>query len=520
MNQAADLSQRLAEALFTGTGIPHTCEDPKFIETHISWLVLIGDYVYKIKKPLDLGFVDATTLSSRKHFCEEELRLNSRTAANIYLEVTAICGSETEPKLVKSGSETSEPFEYAVKMRRFPQPSILRNMAEKDLLDKPIITALCTTISEFHKRLSATPHKYYGTPEQVHAPVMENFDSLNQLLKDSHKKLLEQISDWTELEYRRIGPGLKQRHKAGFVRECHGDLHLGNLLYIDGKCQAFDCVEFSQDLLWIDTASDIAFTIMDLETHGLHSLAHQFLNEYLEITGDYALLAVLPYYLVYRAMVRAKIAAIRAAQSDLDFTECDHYLDRAAAYSLEKNRGLILMCGLSGSGKTTVANEIANITSFIRIRSDVERKRLFGIGLLQSSNKSDINIYSPEANEKTLRSLIDLTRLILETGYGVVVDSTMTHSKWRDAFTLFAESIPVKWKIVQCVTDDETARRRLGKRDQDASEATFTHYLSQKDSFSPFKSAEIKNLVILSNQDHEPVQQTADRLAKEFLITK
>ncbi len=519
MIQAGDLSLRLAEALLTGTGIPHTCEDPELIETHISWLVLLGDYVYKIKKPLNLGFVDATSLSSRKHFCEEELRLNSRTAADIYLEVTAICGSETEPLVVTAGSETTEPFEYAVKMSRFPQSSILRNIAEKGLLTRLIVTALGTTVSEFHNSLSTTPHENFGTPEQVHAPVLENFDSLSHRLSDNHKKILKQLSDWTESEYRRIHSELDRRHRAGFVRECHGDLHLGNLLYRHGKCQAFDCVEFSQDLLWIDTASDIAFTIMDLETHGLHNFAHQFLNEYLEMTGDYALLTVLPYYLVYRAMVRAKIAAIRAAQSDLDFTECDHYLDRAAAYSQNKNRGLILMCGLSGSGKTTVANEIANSTSFIRIRSDIERKRLFGVGLLESSDGNDINIYSPEANKKTLDILIDLARQILESGHGVVVDSTMIHSEWRDAFTLFADSIPLKWKIVQCVTDDETARRRLGKRDQDASEATFTHYLNQKDSFSPFTKAETNNLVILSSQDHAPVAQVAQRLAREFLIT-
>jgi aminoglycoside phosphotransferase family enzyme/gluconate kinase len=510
------LSQQLANSLLTGLGLSHPCADPDLIETHISWLVLLGDYVYKIKKPLNLGFVDATSLAQRKHFCEEELRLNSRTAPDVYLEVVAICGSEEQPLLYSSGTETSEAFEYAVKMKRFPQSAILRNMAEKGLLDKSIIHQLGTTITVFHASLSTAPHEYYGTPEQVHSPVIENFASLKDELNGDRNETLQQLENWSIKEYQRIHDDLLQRHKAGFVRECHGDLHLGNLLFLNDKCQAFDCVEFSPDLLWIDTASDIAFTIMDLETHHLHDLAHQFLNEYLEMTGDYSLLSILPYYLVYRAMVRAKIAAIRASQSDLDFSECHHYLDRALQYSAKASRAMVLMCGLSGSGKTTVANELANTTSFIRIRSDVERKRLFGIGLLDSSDSSEVDIYSAASNKGTLEALLKLASSILEFGYGVVIDSTMTSREWRDAFTALAADICVKWVIVYCKTDDETARKRLNLRSQDASEATFNQYLVQKKAFDPFTMTEKMNLVTLTSQDKEPVHQAALDLAELF----
>lgn len=515
------MSRVLADSLVAGMGISHGCENPLLIETHISWVVLLGDFVYKIKKPVNLGFVDATRLESRKHFCEEELRLNRRTAPEIYLGVVAFCGNDKNPVLHSHEDDPDGVFEYAVKMKRFSQSAILRNLAEAGELDKPIITALANSIADFHKDLDKISHHYYGTPEQVHAPVMENFESLQQLMPTHRQDNLEFLKEWSESEFIRIKAELIDRHQRGYVRECHGDLHLGNLLYLNDQCLAFDCVEFSQDLLWIDTASDIAFTIMDLESHELHDLAHFFLNQYLELTGDYSLLAVLPYYLVYRAMVRAKIAAIRATQSaveeDPSWNEFDHYLQRAKKYSVMGSRGLILMCGLSGSGKTTVAAEIANATSFIHVRSDVERKRLFGMGPLVSSADREISIYTEQANKDTLEVLLGLTQRILNSGFGIIIDATLIHADWRDALTSLAERLQLTWQIVFCAIDDDTARARLAARKKDASEATFEQYISQNETFDPFTKTESTHLVTVHSESPGSLKETITQLESLFV---
>ena len=518
------MSRVLAESLLAGIGISHACEDPLLIETHISWVVLLGDFVYKIKKPVNLGFVDATTLASRKHFCEEELRLNRRTAPEIYLEVVSFCGDDKNPVVHPHEHDPDGVFEYAVVMKRFPQSAILRNLAEADKLNKPVITALADSIAEFHDNLEKISHEYYGTPEQVHTPVLENFESLQQILPADRQNTIKFLKDWSQSEFARIKEKLIDRHQGGYVRECHGDLHLGNLLYLDNQCLAFDCVEFSQELLWIDTASDIAFTIMDLESHELHDLAHFFLNKYLELTGSYSSLAVLPYYLVYRAMVRAKIDAIRATQSPDEeaqsLNECDHYLERAIKYSVMGGQGLILMCGLSGSGKTTVATAIANATSFIHIRSDVERKRLFGLQTLASSANHGINIYTEEAHKKTLEVLLDVTQRILNSGFGVIVDATLVHASWRDALISLAERQQLSWHIVFCDIDDETARARLAARKRDASEATFAQYINQKKSFDSFSETEKAHLVTVNNDNPESVKDTITKLQGIFVPTK
>ena len=514
------MSRNLVDSLLAGKGISHSLDDPLLIETHISWVVLLGDFVYKIKKPVNLEFVDARSLSMRKHFCEEELRLNRRTAPEIYLEIVSFSGKESDPLVRPVEDDADGIFEYAVKMRRFPQSAILRNQATTGNLDQTVITACAISIAEFHGNLEKTIHKDYGSPDQVHAPVRANFTTLQQLLPNDKQAGLKKLRDWSENEFARIRADLNNRHRQGHVMECHGDLHLGNLLYLDQQCLAFDCVEFSQDLLWIDTASDIAFTIMDLESHELHDLAHFFLNQYLELTGDYSLLAVLPYYLVYRAMVRAKIAAIRTSQAPKEqeesMAECEHYLDRAVKYSVMGGRGLVLMCGLSGSGKTTIAGQIANATSFIHIRSDIERKRLFGIAALDSSTNSGKNIYTTDASHKTLEALLNLTQQILNDGFGVIVDATLIHTDWRDSLTALATKLALPWQIVMCEVDDDTARARLANRKRDASEATYKQYVDQKKSFDPFTESELAHLCVIDNTDSKAAEASIRMLQSLF----
>jgi len=275
----------------------HPVGDLELIETHISWVVLTGDFVYKIKKPVDFGFLDFSTLAKRKKYCELEFQLNRRLASDIYLGVVSIIGTIDKPVVssrVDDGDDVKV-FEYAVKMKQFPQTSQLDNMLADSKLTDEHIDALAHMVVEFHKRTAVSnTNDNYGNKDKIYQPVTENFELINESVKtEFYESQLILLKKWSLTEFTKLESVFEQRKKDGFVRECHGDMHLRNLAWIHDKPVAFDCIEFNPDLRWIDLISEIAFLIMDLQDRKQQHLANRFLNKYLEITGDYAGLKVL-----------------------------------------------------------------------------------------------------------------------------------------------------------------------------------------------------------------------------------
>jgi len=375
---------RLIEALSRPDAYPHPVDRVEVLQTHISYVLLAGDFAYKIKKPVNLGFLDFSTLDARRQCCEEELRLNRRTAADIYLTTVRITGTVAAPVLDGDGPA----IEYAVKMRRFAQENLLNSMAKRGECTPALVDALARKIAAFHATVAiAGKESPFGTVDRVMAPPRANFDHIENLIGDSSDvPQLERLRSWTDREGKRLAPVFAERRHDGFVRECHGDLHLGNIALIGGDPTPFDCIEFNADLRWIDVMSEVAFLVMDLADHRLPGQAFRCLNAYCEATGDYAGLAVLRFYMVYRAMVRAKIACIRvqqpggAAEAKTEIeAEYRGYFHLAERLAHRGATALVLTHGLSGSGKTTVAGVLAERFGAIRIRSDVERKRLFGL---------------------------------------------------------------------------------------------------------------------------------------------
>ena len=332
--------------------------------------------------------------------------------------------------------------------------------------------------------------------------------------------MLNELQAWVDLKQQGLETAIEDRHTQGFVRECHGDLHLNNILFRNGKCVPFDCIEFDPNLRWIDTASDLAFTVMDLETHQLHGLAHRLLNEYLAHSGDYGMLCVFPYYLVYRAMVRAKISAIRAEQDAVHGSllrgQCDDYLRMALSYTGKKIRCLIIMCGFSGTGKTTVARQLASDTSTIHIRSDVERKRLHDLDLLAESRTSGLDIYTKEATERTFDQLAALVESILGTAFGVIVDATFIDANVRRRFQKLAEVLGVPWCIVNCEAAPETIRVRLEKRTGDASEAGYAQFLEQREACDRFSDEEQTHVVTVDTESPKSQETVAVRVLRQM----
>lgn len=477
---------------------PHPADDVLLIETHISWVILAGDYAYKIKKTLDLGFLDFSSLEKRRHFCLEELRLNSRLAPEIYLDVVAIRGSEAEPNF-KSGQKV---IEYAVKMRRFDHTRTFDHLLRRQLLQPRHVRRTAQLIADFHARIARAPiDACYGRPASVIQPVRENFSQIERLQGIEHPALLAALAIWSEHQFDTLQPLLQQRKNEGYVRECHGDLHLGNIVLVDDTPVPFDGIEFNPSLYWIDVISEVAFLVMDLCDNLQSDLAFCFLNDYLQLTGDYAALKLLRFYLVYRAMVRAKVNAIRACQSDGNDShraaiDAYHaYLALANDFTRPSPPRLFLMHGVSGSGKSWLSERMLKRLPAIRIRSDVERKRLFA----PSSPQPDADalgqgLYTTDVTLKTYARLLRLAKDILESGFNVIVDAAFLQREQRRPFFELAEKVSLPITLIDTVADQATLDRRLltrTRRQDNVSDAGHRVLHHQMQNLEPLTEAEL-----------------------------
>ena len=471
------------DELVTGLLSPDAWPDlqpVEHLETHISHVFLVGEHAYKTKKPLNLGFLDFSTLAQRRHFCDEELRINRRLAPDLYLAVVPITGTAAAPRVEGEGA----PIEYAVKMRRFPQEGLLEHVLERGELNPGHVDDLAAQVAQFHGSLPpAEPGTAFGSAGSIIAPALQNFDQLAPLLAAADEvALLQRLRQWTEAQSRVLTPLFEQRQRAGFVRECHGDLHLANMVLIDGKVRIFDAIEFNPALRWIDLMNEVAFVAMDLAVRGREDLGARFLNAYLEASGDYEGVRVLRYYVVYRALVRAKIAAMRAAQADASEAEqhamaakCRLHLELAYRVAHPPRPALVILHGLSGSGKTTCSQVMLEAIGAVRIRSDVERKRLHGLhASAHTGSAVGGGIYTPAASHDAYAYLLALAEGILAGGFTVLVDATFLERALREPFRALAARLRVPFRIAHFAARVETLFERVDRRaaaGADASEA-------------------------------------------------
>jgi len=502
-------AQRLVEALTSADAYRHPTRAIHVVETHCAWVLLTGDFAYKIKKPVDFGFLNYSTLEKRRFYCEEEVRLNRRFAPAIYLDVVAIAGQPDRPQMAGSGSA----LEYAVRMRQFADDRLLSQLAERKQLDASHIDQLVDQVVDFHQSTQrASPDAPYGEPQQIHHWVSENFQHIRPSLKTAGRiGQLDGIQQGVEAERNRIEVLLTRRKQDGYIRECHGDLHLGNITLIEGKVTLFDCIEFNPELRWIDVFSDVAFLVMDLDDRHYRNYAFHFLNAYLHRSGDYQGLGVLRYYMVYRALVRAKVAMLRRQQAARDSAlfgtadaEYSQYIQLAASYLAPGQAALLITCGLSGSGKSTVARQLCEASGMIQIRSDIERKRLSGLDARDKSRSGlHEGLYSDSQTEKTYRRLAELATGVLQSGYPVIVDATFLQRQYRDVFRSLAEKHKVPFTIVQCVATDKELEQRIQARaleGGDPSEATLNVLNAQRKNQQPPDSDEKSHVIRLDSK--------------------
>ena len=501
-------------------------EECTLIETHISWVILAGAYAYKIKKSLNLGFLDFSTLEKRLFYCREELRLNKRLAPAIYLSVVPITGSLTHPRWAFAGEEESAAIEYAIKMVAFPQQAQLDRLLAHDALQPCHIDILAVYIAAFHQQTDiAGGDSVYGNPEIIYQPIDENFKQIREHVKNPKAlSSLAELENWGAAAFRELQAIFVQRKLAGFIRECHGDMHLRNIAWVDDAPLVFDCIEFSPSLRWIDVMSDIAFLVMDLQDRKQTALAHRFLNMYLQHTGDYTGVRVLRFYQVYRALVRAKIDAIRADQVDIDKTEQAEaendfftYLNLAQSYVRGTRPLLIITRGVSASGKSTLSQSLLEQLGAIRIRSDVERKRIFGLQP-EDEGRAAVGkgIYCLEATRKTYSKLTELTADIVDAGYSVIVDAAFLHYEERLQFRKLAEHKKVPFIILECKADTATLRRRIMQRTKDVSDADLQVLEMQLSTWQSLRAEEQCCAVLVDTRTAVDIKSLAMQMREKF----
>jgi aminoglycoside phosphotransferase family enzyme/predicted kinase len=494
----------LISALLQPQRFPGAVQQVTLVETHISWVLLAGDFAYKIKKPVKLPFLDFSTLALRHQACLDELRLNRRFAADIYLDVLPLFNTPQDPQWRGAG----EPIEYAVRMHRFDESGRLDRVCARGELLPVHLSELAATLVTFHTAAASAPlGSRFGTPAQVMAPARDNFADLKRLLpqlqlpRPSGARVqvqLTALAAWTEAQGQALAALMQQRQAAGQVRECHGDLHLANLVLIGGRVRLFDCIEFNDDLRWIDVASDIAFTWIDLLAHQQPGLANWFLNAVLSHSGDHEVALLLRFYAVYRCLVRAKVAAIRDGQTHTGAQQVLAHIAQAQVLAAPPAARLLITHGLSGCGKTWLTDRLLQRdpqAATLRLCADVERKRLFGLERHAASG-SGVNsgLYTPEAHAQTYCYLHDWAGRWLRAGWSVVVDATFLQRADRDRFRALAQACGAGFGILAPQATPAQLRGHILARSalgQDASEATLAVLAQQQLEYQPLAADEL-----------------------------
>lgn len=518
------------------------------VETHISWVLLDGEHAWKVKKPVTLGFLDFARLETRRACCEEELRLNRRLAPGLYRDVVAIRGSPAAPRL----DGDAPPIEYAVRMRQFADGSLFSERLAAGALRLDEVERFAARLARFQREAPAAGDDVpWGSAARVRADTALALDGIARAAP-SAVSWVEAMRERLEAQAQRLRECFEQRRRDGWIREGHGDLHLANVVVLGDDVTAFDCIEFDPALRWIDVQSDAAFLAMDLLAHDRRDLAFAFLDTWLAELGDYGGVGLLRYYLVYRALVRELVASIRAAQDASEpavqgessqppaqdppgFAAPGEagsadppmpagrspYGELASQLLRAHDPRLVIAYGVSGSGKSWLSHRLLATVGAIRLRSDVERKRLLGLGARDRTHSGlDAGAYAADTNARTYDRLLEASAVALDAGWPTIVDATFLRAADRDRFRALARERGVPFTILACEADVETLRARVSKRSAlgaDASEADLGVLARQLDARDPLRDDERRAAIVVDTA--QPVVD-ASAIARQWLAAR
>ena len=508
-------------ALLSPEAYPHKVERVDLVQTHISYVFLAGDFVYKVKKPVDLGFLDFTTLEKRRHFCQEEVRLNRRLCPGIYLDVVPVAYVEGTVAVDAAGAVV----DYAVKMKRLPEERMMGHLLEKEAVSPEMVRALARRLAEFHASAETGPEvEAFGGLETIAGNWRENFDQTEPYVgRTITVRQFQEIREYVEGFLEREAALLQQRVAQGRIRECHGDLRAEAVCFQDGIC-IFDCIEFNQRFRYSDVAADLAFLAMDLDFRGWPAMSDELVGLYLEVSGDSTLPLVLDFYKCYRAYVRGKVEGflldapeVPAAQKPAARRRARAFLRLAHRYARRRTPcTLINMAGLSGTGKSFLANALSARLGAVVISSDIVRKRLVGVEPTERHVEPwERGIYAPELTERTYEAMLAEAEPHLERGRPVILDATFMLRRHREAARKLARRRGARYLAVDCVAEESVARERLARRPNDpwtASDGRWEIFAAQRERFEPLTEVPRRELLRVD---------TAQRLGEQLdIITR
>jgi aminoglycoside phosphotransferase family enzyme/predicted kinase len=480
----------MIEALSAPPAYPHPVGAVEVRQTHISVVFLAGPHAYKVKKPVNLGFLDFSTLEQRRHFCEEEVRLNRRLAPDVYLGVVPVVRTGKELRFEGEG----EVIEWAVKMQRLPDEATFEERVRRGEVGAALVESLAQRIAFFHRGAEANERiASFGRFDAVARLVLDIFAQASPQVETTvSRAVFGRVKALAEDALSRLRPVIETRAARGVPRDCHGDLHLDHIYHFadrepPGDLVIIDCIEFNERFRFIDPAADVAFPAMDLAFHGRRDLACAFADAYFRASGDEEGRVLLPLYTAYRATVRGLVEGLELAETEVPRAERTAALDRARAHWLlalteleepVRKPSLLLVAGLPGTGKSSLARGLAEGAGFSVVRSDVVRKELAELsGQGQTTPQHRENLYSAERNEHTYAECLRRAEALLFEGRRVLVDATFREQRQRQTFLNAAVRWGVPVGILLCQAEPETVRRRLGLRQGDASDADWSVYL-------------------------------------------
>lgn len=469
MTRTADTNVRLPGALLDPAAYPHPlAAPPRLVETHISWVLVAPPFAYKVKRPVRLDFLDFSRVEERRRFCEEELRLNRRLAPELYLDVVPVTAQGAGARFGGAGPV----LDWAVRMAAFDAADELTALLAAGRVEPAELAALARDLAAFQAGAERHAQGALGDPAILARAALANFGTLRRALDEAAAgPPLETLEQWTEAGLRELAPLMQQRRAAGLVRDGHGDLHAGNIVRRDGRLVPFDCIEFDAGLRCLDVVSDVAFLVMDLQSRDRPDLAQVFLNEWLAATGDYEALRLLPFHVVYLSLVRAKVDALQRREAAGErraalHARIDRHLQLARQWAAPPRRRLVLMRGVSGSGKSWLAARLAPLLPAVWVRSDVERKRLAGLDAQARTGAAPgAGIYTPAFSDRTYARLLDCAGAALDGGQHVIVDATFLDVQRRQPFRALASRQSASFAVLRCQPPVALCRARVQSRE-------------------------------------------------------
>ena len=466
-------------------------------QTHISYVFLAGTRVYKIKKPLQLPFLDYSTLSRRRYFCGEEVRLNRRLAPNTYRGVMAISRVDGTYRLAEDDAKGGQIVEYAVAMNRLPDERMLSALLRRNAAETSHVLAIAEKLVAFHQKASREKAPIYGSPQAIAANVRGNFQETRRFIDATiSRAMFESIEAYSEAFLREQGALLGRRVAQGRVRDGHGDLRAEHICLVD-DIEIYDCVEFNESLRYSDVASETAFLSMDLDFAGAANLSDQFAGAYAATAGDEDLPALLPFYKCYRAYVRGKVESLKSDEAEVAARERRQASLQALRYFLLALRyakrpsppTLLVVCGMVATGKSTVAELLSARTGFPVFDSDHARKQLAGVASTARAGESyQAGIYAPEFTRRTYETLLEAANNRLASGEGAIIAATFADTEFRRRAVELADRLQVPLLFVECRSVEDTIKQRLRHRERDpneTSDATWAIYRRMRDEFRP-----------------------------------